>query len=378
MKKAIIISSVIITVIAFVFWSSCNPFADAGKGSTQQNINILDDTELVRATFNLTVNLSTTLRGVTHCASGSLYGVTETKPSDLSLVTSLNPRMFTNPARAGSGYQQPIGAAIPVTQRGLGGKVTVRLADICPNWPYTFPGMSSWLSKVTSVINDKKSAGISIYAYEIWNEPVYTWNTANGTFNNMWHQTYDLIRSLDPNVKIMGPSEGYYDRNMMSSFLSFCSSNGCMPDIISWHELGTGNISNVSANIASCKTLTSLPISINEYCDENHNYEGAPGSSARYIAKFERAKIDSACISWWFTNAPGRLGSLLANDNGGKGGGWWFYKWYGDMTGNMVSVTPPNDASTGVDGFACVDSGARYASICFGGNKLTLNLQTNS
>jgi len=38
------------------------------------------------------------------------------------------------------------------------------------------------------------------------------------------------------------------------------------------------------------------------------------------------------------------------------------------MTGNMVSTTPPNDNSDGIDGFACLDGTAKYASICLGGN----------
>jgi hypothetical protein len=38
------------------------------------------------------------------------------------------------------------------------------------------------------------------------------------------------------------------------------------------------------------------------------------------------------------------------------------------MTGNMVSVTPPNDYSDGLDGFASVDPTAQNASICVGGN----------
>ena len=32
----------------------------------------------------LTVDLSATIRGVTHAASGSLYGVTETLPADVT------------------------------------------------------------------------------------------------------------------------------------------------------------------------------------------------------------------------------------------------------------------------------------------------------
>jgi hypothetical protein len=79
-------------------------------------------------------------------------------------------------------------------------------------------------------------------------------------------------------------------------------------------------------------------------------------------------------ISWWFTNLPGRLGSLLTAGNE-KGGGWWLYKWYGDMSGYMANVVPPNDKSDGVDAFAAVDEKQRYASIVLGGNSVgTVNV----
>lgn len=333
----------------------------------------------VSAASTLTVNLSSTLRGVTHCASGSLYGITETLPADITgLVTPLNPNILNNPARAGSGYQQPIGAAITVAGRlqtaAPTAKVSIRLADIYPGWPYAFTNMTDWLNKVSAVISDKKASGYTnYYGYEIWNEPDGTWKSSNGDFNSvLWKQTYNLIRSLDSNAKIIGPSYSYYNHSTMSSFLSYCKNNNCLPDIMGWHELGggagaiPGNISDYRA-LETSLGISALPISINEYCNTNHNYEGAPGPSAPFIAKFERNKVDSACISWWFTAYPGRLGSLLAS-NTAKGGGWWFYHWYGAMSGNMVSVTPPNNASSDVDGFACVDSNEKYASICFGGN----------
>ncbi len=329
----------------------------------------------ISAANAITVDCGSTLRAATHCASGSLYGITETKPADITgLVAPLKPGVFTNPARAGSGYQQPTGAAIPAAGRitGTTGKVMIRLADIYPGWPYRFTNMTDWLNKVKAVIADKKASGYSnFYGYEIWNEPNGTWNTSNGTFNNLWKQTYDVIRANDPGAKIIGPSYSYYSRSNMNEFLSFCKSNNCLPDIVCWHELS--GIQNVSNNLKDYRALeTSLgispiPISINEYCDADHSLEGQPGSSARYIGKFERYKVDSACISWWFTAYPGRLGSLLATDTA-KGAGWYFYKWYGDMTGNMVSVTPPNDASNLVDGAACVDAGAKYVSFIFGGN----------
>jgi len=326
------------------------------------------------AASNLTVDCGSTIREVTHCASGSLYGITETKPADISqFVAPLKPSVFTNPALAGSQNQQPIGAAIPVAGRltNTTGKVMIRLADIYPKWPYAFTNMNDWISKVSNVINQKKASGYSdFYGYEIWNEPDGTWTSTSVNFNDMWLQTYKLIRSLDPKAQIIGPSYSYYNHNRMNTFLSFCKTNNCLPDVICWHELGGSK--NIPNNIKDLKAIENTlgiaekKISINEYCDSDHYAEGQPGASAPFIAKFERNKVDSACISWWWTSAPGRLGSLMASDTQ-KGAGWWFYKWYGDMTGNMVNVTPSNDNSNEVDGSACVDSSAKYISTLLGG-----------
>jgi MYXO-CTERM domain-containing protein len=49
-------------------------------------------------------------------------------------------------------------------------------------------------------------------------------------------------------------------------------------------------------------------------------------------------------------------------------GGWWFYKWYGDMAGTMVSTSPPSPSNaTALDGFANLDTAGNSASVLFGG-----------
>jgi hypothetical protein len=334
-------------------------------------------TEIPENNNMLIVDLSDSLRPITHCATGALYGVTETIPGDIdNLVAPLHPRMYVQPARSGAGYQQPYGAALPVSERLVSttAEVTIRLADICPSWPYQWPGWESWSSEVTSVINDKLESGRNnYYGYEIWNEHHGTWDeeTNGDFFTQLWKPSYDLIRSLDSTAKIIGPSDSYYTSSRIEEFLTFCNENDCLPDIICWHELGGS--ANITSHVESYRSLehnlriSPREISINEYSSSTHEYEGCPGVSAPFIAKFERNLVNSASISWWFTNLPGRLGSLLTAGNE-KGGGWWFYKWYGDMTGNMVSVTPPNDYSDGIDGFACLDPNAQYASICLGGD----------
>lgn len=330
----------------------------------------------VKAASTLTVDCNNKIRKVTHCANGSLYGLIENVPADYNtFVAPLNPYVFRNPARGGSSNQHPYGDAIKVAKRLTatpGAKVSIDLADILPYWPYRWPGMNNWLNQIRQFIKDKKASGLNNwYGYEIWNEPDGTWKDADGiSFNQLWKQTFDTIRQNDPSEKIIGPCYSYYQENKLRDFLSYAKSTNTIPDIICWHELS--GIEGVSSHLKAYRNLEKslgireLPITINEYCDANHDLEGQPGSSARFIGKFERYKVDTAMITWWFVPHPGRLGSLMATDTQ-KGAGWYFYKWYGDMTGDMVYVTPPNDNSKNVDGAACVDSNKKYISFILGG-----------
>ena len=116
---------------------------------------ILLTVKLNAAEFALKVALSDSLRPVTHCATGSLYGMTETLPADINAhVAPLKPNVFIQPAMSGKGYQQPIGDAFKVAERlqGTTGKVQIRLADILPGWPYLWPGKDKWLAGVKTVI----------------------------------------------------------------------------------------------------------------------------------------------------------------------------------------------------------------------------------
>lgn len=335
------------------------------------------------AQFNLAVDLSTTIRPATHCASGSLYGITEALPANVAdHIAPLKPNVFVQPALSGSGHQQGVAAAaVPVAKKiaSTTGKVQIRLADVLPGWPYNWPGQASFLASVKTVIQAKLASGLTNFdGYEIWNEPNDTWKSANGDFyTTCWKPTYDLIRSMDPKAKIIGPSYSYYNDNNMKAFLQSCKNGNALPDVVSWHQWGSGGFIGsfeTYRNLEKTLGITPRAISINEYSSSTHTYEGSPGVSVPFIAKFERKQVESAMISWWFTGLPGRLGSLLTSKNE-KGGGWWLYKWYGDMTGNMVSVTPPNDKSEGVDGFASVDQDQKYASIILGGNSIgTVNV----
>jgi hypothetical protein len=285
--------------------------------------------------------------------------------------------MFTNPASSDPGTQQPgIPAnAIKVAARlaPLGATVTIRLADWFPGF-YSFTTLDDWFGKLATTVAAKKAANLTnIYAYEIWNEPNGTYGDRSAaSFNDFWRQSFVKLRQLDPGAKITGPSISWYDEGFLRPFLTYAKSNNCLPDIVGWHE-GTGI--NIEGDVQRYRSLEKelgigpLPITMNEYSGAGWaKDEGRPGASAPLIAQLERAGVETACISWWTPDSiAGHLGSLLATD-AQSNGGWFLYKWYGDMTGNMVATTPSlAKDSKNLDGFASLDTAAGHAAVILGG-----------
>lgn len=329
------------------------------------------------------VDLTDSMRTVTHVASGSLYGITKDLPLDINkFVKPLKPNSFCQPSHASNGNQHNNGAgAFDISPRleGTTGKIQITLADEFPGWPYKFSNMNDWLDRVKNIIAERQAARVQNFdGYVIWNEPYGTFINQNNNgktendYYDLWKKTYDVIRELDPKQKIVGPSFSYFNSQRVENFIKFCVQNNCLPDVFSWHQWGSGGIpGSVSAyrDFEKKYNITPKAISINEYSSSEHLEEGCPGVSVPFIAKFERHGVESAMISWWHTKYPGRLGSLLTPQNE-RGGGWWLYKWYGDMEGYMARTTPPKDNSDKVDAFANVNRKNKTASVVVGGNTL--------
>ncbi|WP_322904365.1 CBM35 domain-containing protein [Paenibacillus sp. SGZ-1009] len=325
-----------------------------------------------------TVDVSNLYRPVTHVASGSLYGLAEEgRPAD-DLIAPTKPKMFTQMAPDGqqlpNGETKPIGDALkvaPIAKRN-GAEVTIRMPDIYPDFPYKWVSWDDWNAKVDKMVKARLDSGAdNIYAYEIWNEPNWTWDTNKaGSFNEGWTKTYKRIRALDPNTKTMGPSISGYDSNYIRSFLTYARDNNALPDIISWHELdGPKPIASHIADYRAIEKdlgISPRPISINEYSTPAE--QAVPGDMSQYIAQFERSGVDTADIAFWFR--PGRLSNLITA-NGEKNGGWWFYKWYGDMNGQMAMTTPGN---SNLDGIASVNDDKNQVYTIFGGGNGNQNI----
>jgi hypothetical protein len=327
------------------------------------------------AASTLVVEANQPFRSVTHVASGGLYGLdTATVPAD-SLVEPLHPNTFVQMAPGGkqlpNGESTPGGDSLVVAPEAAkaGAKVVVRMPDWYPNFPYQWVSWSNWLSAVDTQVKAVVASGDSnISAFELWNEPDWTWNTsAAGSFDAGWARTFNEVRADDSSAVIQGPSTSTFNASWMTTFLSDAKASGTLPNIISWHELGgaAGIASDVASlqSIESSLGISARPIAIEEYGTSSQ--VGVPGELVGYIAQFERAGVNNAELAFW--NHYGTLGDTLTDTGGSPNAAYWLYRWYGQMTGNMVTVVPPGTAGSGLDGAASVNSAGNQVSVIFGG-----------
>ncbi|MFI6562076.1 RICIN domain-containing protein [Streptomyces sp. NPDC050534] len=325
------------------------------------------------AATTLVVNADQTLRPATHVATGSLYGLADAGTPADSLVAPLKPNTFVQMAPGGSqlpnGEPKPAGDALVVAPKAAraGAKVVVRMPDWYPNFPYKWVSWSDWLSAADKQVASVQSSGASnIAAYELWNEPDWTWDTAAaGAFDAGWARTYKEVRAKDAKTPIQGPSHSAWNQSWMSTFLTDAKASGTVPDVIAWHELQGSK--DIAAHVSAYRALESSlgisprPIAIEEYGTPSE--VGVPGPLVGYVAKFERAGVHDAELAFW--NHYGTLGDTLTDTGAPPNGSYWLYKWYGDMSGNMLVTTPP--AQTGIDGAASLSSDGRQIGVIFGG-----------
>jgi hypothetical protein len=245
----------------------------------------------------------------------------------------------------------------------------VRMPDWYPNFPYVWVSWSNWLSAVDTQVKAVLASGDSnISAFELWNEPDWTWNTAAaGPFDAGWARTFKEVRADDPSAVIQGPSYSTFNASWMTTFLTDAKASGTVPNILSWHELGGAG--SIPGDVAEVKTIEQSlgikprPIAIEEYAEPSQ--VGVPGDLVGYIANFERSGVSNAELAFW--NHYGTLGDLLTDTGAAPNGAYWLYDWYGQMTGKMVTVVPPGTPGVGLDGAASVNPARNKVSVIFGG-----------
>ena len=323
------------------------------------------------AASTLTVDLATGTGALRYGATGFLYGLGDEGIPNETMLAALKPQVTAQ--KAPDGLQHPNGDALkiaPMFKRAGGRDIQIYMQDIYQSWPYDDLGIADYLAKVDTMTRKVVADPYrSSYVYVPFNEPDLQWYSGDlAGLEADWKTVFQKIRSIDSTARIAGPNFASYRSADLRTFLTYARDNAVLPDVMTWHELGDDFYSSWQTHYDDYRAIeTSLgvsarPITINEYGRSSGDL-GVPGNLVQFVAKFEASKVDG-CLAYWTT--AGGLNDLVTHNNQATGG-WWLYKWYGELTGNTVAVTPPS-AGGSLQAVAALDSTKKQARVVFGGN----------
>lgn len=324
-----------------------------------------------QAQSSLVVDLATDTGALRYGATGFLYGVGDEGIPSETMLAALRPQVTAQ--KAPDGEQHPNGDALriaPMFRRAGGREIQIYMQDVYQQWPYENLGLNDYLNKVDTMVRKVVAdPHRSSYVYVPFNEPNLIWYGGNlNQFLNDWRTVYQRIRSIDSGARIAGPNFSNYRSGDLRTFMTFARNNGVLPDVVTWHELGNDfftswyNHYDDYRAIEASLGISQRQISINEYARSSGDL-GVPGNLVQYVARFENSKVDG-CLAFW--TGAGTLNDLVTRNNQATGG-WWLYKWYGELTGRTVAVTPPTRNGS-LQGLAALDPARRQARVIFGGN----------
>ncbi|MDO0909472.1 CBM35 domain-containing protein [Streptomyces sp. DT2A-34] len=330
----------------------------------------------------LTVDLSASEGPVMLGANGALYGLSDDGvPSDAALeplkITSIS-------QKPEGGAQHPNGDALTVSKsffRNGGGEINVMMQDIYAKWPYEDLGIDDYLPKVDKIAKEVSADPNSErFVYIPFNEPDQIWyklgvadqaqyEANRDRFFKDWKTVYQRIRAIDPDARIAGPNEAAYHTRLLKDFLAFAKREDVLPQVMTWHELGSGSLRDFQAHYDDYRKLereagiAPLKINIDEYA--NRRDLSVPGQLVQWVSMFERNKVYANQAYW---DAAGNMDGNVVRSNI-PNGGWWFFRWYAGLTGDTVKVTPPqpNTIDT-LQGLASLDPSRRQAQVLLGGS----------
>ena len=315
----------------------------------------------------LQVDANSYLGEVSSRASGYLYGVAENGVPDAAVVESIDVSSISQ--KVVDGLQHPIGDVdhvAPVLDNC--DYITVYMQDCFDTWYYCHQEIMDiratgnydsmkfvrerFLPQVEEAVKKLVQTDYQDrLVYCLYNEtdnavwfgtesPDGTWlmydDEAKFRFYEAWKETYDLVRSIDPDAVIGGPGYCDYDIYEIEHFLDFCQENNCMPDVMIYHELGEFSSYYWQDHVDEYRDLEDdmgiedLPIIVTEY---GTMYEcGAPADMVKYISAIEHSGTYANAAYWRLAN---NLNDTVA-DNNNPNSNWWLFRWYADMEGYLL------------------------------------------
>lgn len=313
------------------------------------------------------VDAAVSMGEVSSRASGYLYGIAQSNVPDSAMTESVDIASISQ--KVIGGLQHPIGD-VDNASPALGScdYITVYLQDCFDTWYYCHDEIwqmrkagtydhtdfvrTRFLPQVREKVTElSKKDYADKLVYCIYNEAdngVWfgtmsedgTWlmfdDAAKERFYQAWKETYDLVKSIDPDAKIGGPGNCDYDSYEIKHFLEFCKANNCIPDVMIYHELGETSSLYWQDHVDDYRRIEKelgieeLPIIVTEY---GTMYEcGAPADMLKYVVKIENSGVYGNMAYWRLAN---NLNDTAA-DNNSPNSNWWLFRWYADMEGSLL------------------------------------------
>lgn len=346
----------------------------------------------------LTVDAGDKRHEILHSATGFLYGISNENSPSSNTLTAIKPKILAT--KGALGTEHPYGDALDVADEFFesGGEMVM----MYNNGYYGKFGVDAETSEYAEVLKNQICPAVVEYKNKVRDKypnidnmlvyipinegtPRVIEGIRQDTINDSWKAYYDAIKSADPGAVVCGPNNATYGSGygLIDNFLEFCRDNDCLPDIITWHQLGDSGFKGIGANTESykniCKNLgiEEKPVIINEYAW--YTDCGVGGRLVNWMSRFEEAQV-YGCMPFW--HQANNLNDLTVGQNEGNSA-WWTFKWYADMEGQSLGVSAENTAAyTGYYGLAAEDESKKEISILAGGNdgsgRIVINNLNNS
>ncbi|WP_406162793.1 RICIN domain-containing protein [Streptomyces sp. NBC_00882] len=340
-------------------------------------VTTLTATPASAATPTLTVDLGTTTGAFHGGASGALYGLYGPDVPTNNLIEGMG--LQTTNTKAQDGQQHPGSDALEVAKPFVdsGGKdVMIYMTDVYRTFSYERSSYSAYQAAMRTEIEQVMASPYKDRVVLVpYNEPDGMWfrgmrtqSSPLAAFEAEWLQTYNFIKGIWPQARIAGPNLSSYTEFALKGFLTYCKANNCLPDVVTWHTLGSPadvrtTVDNYRAAETSVGIPSHLPINLNEYAFRYHLTD--PGQMVQWIGAIEDEKIDGNLPYW---NINGNLGDSAAAQNT-PNAQWWLYNWYSSMSGgNTVKVTgAASNAAYTLQGLASLDTAKKQARVILAG-----------
>lgn len=328
-------------------------------------------------------------------ASGTLYGLGDEQSPTQALVNGS--AMNNISQKPPFGTQHPGGDAFNIESTFFdkyGKDLYIYTQDYYPDWPYNRgvrPGddrtyvrdndgvlTSEWTAggngvwdylEVLEIVTEAVATGAENperYIFIPFNEVDLQWLNSDSLYDRFMHRG-NQSNSFTPDGAtdwvaawnvitdvyarhglerplIAGPGDAAWrGEGNIKAFLDMAIRTDTVPDIYVWHELRgyqwmpdrVGQFERYAREMGISED--EMPeINITEYGASTDM--SSPANLLRWFASFEAAKVDAQTAYW---TASGTMSDNQAKVNAANGG-WWLFKWYGDMVGSETATVTTN------------------------------------